>query len=111
MGSENSYLHQNAEPRLPAQGAKRGRFIGGLMLVMAALYPAFLVLAAYAPEVLIEGASSPAIWGAGLTLLLVTFTLATLHFKRASRDFEQLSAEFIAPAPMQASTQQDKWQS
>ena len=78
--------------------AKRSRFAWVLTLLLSSLYLIFLLLIAFESELLSASHPlSPLIWGMGLMLLVTSFVLAGLYFKRASQDFERMNAELLPP--------------
>lgn len=74
--------------------AKRSRFAWVLTLLLSSLYLIFLLLIAFESELLSASSPySPLVWGLGLMLLVTSFVLAGLYFKRASQEFERMNAE------------------
>lgn len=90
--------------------ARRSRFAWGLTLLLSCLYLLFLLLIAFESELLSASHPfSPLFWGLGLMLLITSFVLAGLYFKRASQDFERMNAELNPhlDAPAEPLTEHD----
>ncbi|MBD7977587.1 DUF485 domain-containing protein [Serpens gallinarum] len=106
------YLHDPSSMRTEysagraSRMAKRSRFAWGLTLLLSSLYLIFLLLIASESELLsASNPLSPLIWGLGLMLLITSFVLAGLYFKRASQDFESMNAELRSHPEATAETQ------
>ncbi len=84
-------------PRSVSRMAKRSRFAWVLTLLLSGLYLTFLLLIAFESDLLsASNPYSPLVWGLGLLLLLTSFLLAGLYFKRASQDYERMNDEMLS---------------
>ncbi|MBD1551422.1 DUF485 domain-containing protein [Pseudomonas typographi] len=97
--NDSIYLAIQENPRFKELVAKRERFAWVLSAIMLALYSAFILLIAYAPQVL--GAKlSPGTsitWGIpiGVGLILSAFVLTAIYVRRANGEFDDLNQAIL----------------
>ncbi|KAF1052409.1 MAG: Inner membrane protein YjcH [Stenotrophomonas maltophilia] len=100
----NDSIYQRIEnnPRFKELVAKRERFAWLLSLIMLGLYVAFILLIAFAPNVLGTrlNAETSVTWGIpmGVGLILSAFVLTGIYVRRANGEFDRLNQEILKEA-------------
>lgn len=93
--NDSIYLTIQNNPRFKELVAKRERFAWILSAIMLGLYAAFILLIAYAPQVLGTrlSADSSITWGIpiGVGLILSAFVLTAIYVRRANGEFDAMN--------------------
>ncbi|WP_263260857.1 DUF485 domain-containing protein [Pseudomonas sp. RIT-PI-S] len=97
--NDSIYLAIQNNPRFKELVAKRERFAWILSAIMLGLYSAFILLIAYAPQVLgtrlSEGSSIT--WGIpiGVGLIVSAFVLTAIYVQRANGEFDAMNQALL----------------
>jgi uncharacterized membrane protein (DUF485 family) len=97
--NDSIYRRIEQNPRFKELVAKRERFAWLLSLIMLGLYVTFILLIAFAPQLLGTRISpdSPTTWGIpiGVGLILSAFILTGVYVHRANGEFDQLNQAIL----------------
>ena len=97
--NDSIYQRIDSNPRFKELVAKRERFAWLLSLIMLGLYAAFILLIAFAPQVLGTKISpdSSVTWGIplGVGLIVSAFVLTGIYVRRANGEFDRLNQEVL----------------
>ena len=88
-----------ASPAFHTLVGRRGRFVWSLSLLMVVLYFGFILLVAFAPELLgrplADGWVTTIGIPLGVLLIVVSFVLTGIYVRRANREFDAAVARLI----------------
>jgi uncharacterized membrane protein (DUF485 family) len=94
-----TYRRIEQHPQFKELVAKRERFAWLLSIIMLGLYSAFILLIAFAPQVLGTplSAGSSITWGIplGVGLILSAFILTAIYVRRANGEFDSLNQAIL----------------
>ncbi|WP_300725697.1 DUF485 domain-containing protein [Pseudomonas sp.] len=100
--NDSIYLKIQNSPRFKELVKKRERFAWILSAIMLGLYAAFILLIAYAPQVLGAKLSpgSSITWGIpiGVGLIISAFILTGIYVQRANGEFDEMNAAILKEA-------------
>jgi uncharacterized membrane protein (DUF485 family) len=96
---ELRYERVQNHPRFRELVEQRGRFATRLSIVMLVIYFGFILLVAFAPQVLgvpiAEGAVTTIGIPVGLFVILSAFVLTGIYVRRANTEFDQLTQRIL----------------
>lgn len=97
--NDSIYQRIDSNPRFKELVAKRERFAWLLSVIMLSLYVGFILLIAFAPQVLGTKVSpeSSVTWGIplGVGLIVSAFVLTGIYVRRANGEFDRLNQEVL----------------
>ncbi|MNE77374.1 Inner membrane protein YjcH [compost metagenome] len=100
--NDSIYQRIESNPRFKELVAKRERFAWLLSLVMLGLYVLFILLIAFAPQLLGAriSADSSVTWGIpmGVGLIVSAFILTGIYVRRANGEFDRLNQQILKEA-------------
>ncbi|MNZ56190.1 Inner membrane protein YjcH [compost metagenome] len=100
--NDSIYQRIDTNPRFKELVAKRERFAWLLSLVMLGLYVLFILLIAFAPQLLGAriNAESSVTWGIpmGVGLIVSAFVLTGIYVRRANGEFDRLNQQILKEA-------------
>ena len=100
--SSSMYAHIRRNPRFAELVAKRTRFAAVLAVTVLVIFYGFVLLVAFAPELigrrLFEGSNVTFGVAAGLFQFVFFWVLTLLYVRRANGEFDDLNQEIIKTA-------------
>ena len=100
--STDLYEHVKNNPKFHELVVRRSRLAWGLSSIILVIYFAFILLIAFAPEILgqpIYDASSITVGiPIGVFIILSVFILTGIYVRKANKDFDQVIQELIREA-------------
>lgn len=100
--SSSVYAHIRRNPRFAELVARRSRFAGMLAVIVLAIFYGFVMLVAFAPEVvgqrLFEGSNLTFGIAAGLFQFVFFWVLTWVYVRRANGEFDAINNEVVRAA-------------
>ena len=100
--SSSVYAHIRRNPRFTELVAKRTRFAGLLAIIVLAVFYGFVLLVAFAPELigkrLFEGSNLAFGILAGLLQFIFFWVLTLVYVRRANGEFDDINKELVQAA-------------
>jgi len=100
--SSSVYAHIRRNPRFAELVAKRTRFAGLLAAVVLVVFYGFVLLVAFAPELIGKRLFDGSNWTfgvvAGLVQFIVFWALTLVYVRRANGEFDDINKEIVQAA-------------
>ncbi len=100
--SSSVYAHIRRNPRFAELVARRTRFAGILAAVVLVIFYGFVLLVAFAPELigkrLFEGSNLTFGIAAGLSQFILFWVLTLVYVRRANGEFDDINSEVVRAA-------------
>jgi uncharacterized membrane protein (DUF485 family) len=96
------YEHVTNNPKFHQLVAKRSRLAWGLSLIIVLMYFSFILLIAFAPDILGQPISETSLITIGIPLgifiIVTAFVLTGIYAYKANKDFDRINQEIIDEA-------------